>query len=479
MEDIKTYQKSNKKEGYANTGRSLNEVAKEIEDHNFEWSWYCEYPPIPAWKKEVDGEIHKKSLESLAEKHDDHQLSLYFHFPYCKKKCLYCVCFNEITRDNDKVEEFLKYQVKEIDMVKKIFDSKGYSPNFQMIHLGGGSPSMMTTEQLEGLIQKINSLTDVKRLKEIAIEIDPRTVDLEKLEEYSQLGISRISLGVQDFDPNVQKAINRVQPLDMIQGLVEKRGLFKSLNFDILYGLPYQTIESFRKTTETVIKLSPDRISTALMYYNPSLIKHQKAMDETKIPSFHDKTIMFLEICEALQDSGYLKIGIDHFSKPSEELGKAFMNKNLGRSSLGYTYASEDILGLGAWSMSRINNVYSQNTSSLKEYYGSISNEKFATFRGYVLNQDELLRREIIKDIICYSKVDFKDIENKFSINFKEYFKKELENLSAPIKEGMVIFNDDSLNLTNFGNFFQRNICAYFDTFYQNKNMEYQHSRKI
>lgn len=459
---------------------SPEEIVKLIEKYDFEWSWYSDYPPTGFWKNDFLVKDYKDALNKLVLK-KNHPLALYFHFPYCPKRCFFCVCANDLTNDSKKVDIYLKSQFKEIELIYDFFKKNDYKSNIKLIHLGGGSPSFMNESQIKSLIEKIELLVDINELQEFSIEVDPRTVNEEKLFYYSKLGINRISLGIQDFNPEVQGAINRVQSKEMVRELLSPRvrEAFKSINFDLIYGLPYQTRDSFKETIEEVIKFSPDRISTGFLFYNPGLLKHQQVMDSSKIPSFRDKNLMFIDAIKRFTEEGYVMIGIGHFAKPEDSLALAFKNKSLGRSQMGYTPGvAEDFIGFGPWAMGRILNYNYQNTHSVSEYMNLLDNEKFPVFRGYILNKDELIRRDVIKDIICFASLDYSKIEEKYGIIFKDYFEKELEKLDFFVREGMLIKKPNGFFLTDLGKFFQRHICTCFDKFFKGGE-EYKHSREI
>ena len=459
---------------------SLKEIAELIEKYDFEWSWYSDYPPTGFWKNDFSEKDYKEALNSLILK-KNHPISLYFHFPFCPKRCFFCVCPSEITKETKNVDNFLKYQFKEIDLLMDFFDKRAFKPNIKLVHLGGGSPSFMNKEQITNLVQKMSLLVDINKLEEFSIEIDPRTVDKEKLVHYSELGINRISLGIQDFDDRVQKAVNRVQPKELIEELFssEIRSCFKSINFDLIYGMPLQTRESFKNTVEEVIKFSPDRISTGFMFYKPELLAHQRIMRPSEIPNFHEKTMMFLEAIQRFTEEGYVMIGIGHFTKPKDNLAIALKNRTMGRSQMGYTPGvSEDFIGFGPWAMGRILNYYYQNNHSVSDYCEVLNNGRFPVFRGYILSKDEMIRREVIREIICFSSVDYNKIEKKYGINFMDYFKEELKSLDFFVKEGMVEKSSDGFDLTYIGRFFQRHVCTCFDKLFKEKK-KYRHSLHV
>jgi len=451
-----------------------------IEKYDKPGSFYTDYPPSGLWLNCFGDKEYRKALTELTKK-ENHPLSVYIHYPFCQKQCLYCQCHTIISRDREKTGKFISDICKEISTLKKFFDNNDYSPNIREIHLGGGSPSFMDEKEFETLYMELNSLVNIKSLDEFAIEIDPRTFDKSRMDYYHEKGISRISLGVQDFDPKVQKAINRIQPREMIEELLipSIRNNFKNgVSFDLIYGMPFSTIESTLKTLEIVKELSPDRIAFCILGYRPDLYKHQKAMGNSKIPSNYEQTIMNLEGTIYLTDNGYEQIGIDHFAKPGDSLVTAKRNKTIHRNAMGYTPGRcKDFFGFGLSSMGRILNYYFQNVYTIPEYSSAIAQAKFPIFRGYNLNKDEEIRREIMHSLINYSCVSFAEFEKKHNIDFKYYFKEEINSLQGFIDDNLVEISKESLNVTLTGRFFYRHICEVFDILLKG-GKHYKHSRE-
>jgi len=447
-----------------------------IKKYNVDGPYYSSYPVLSEWSNSFSNTDYLSGLNELCAK-DNTPIFLYIHFPFCIKQCYYCICNSIITYNHSVTKKYLNHISKEIDLLFNFFEKHSYTPNIKMIHLGGGSPNLMNNIEFNFLIEKIKSLTDINNLYEFAIEIDPRTVNKEKIAYYASKGINRLSFGIQDFDPYVQKAINRIQPSIMIEKLLspEIRKLFKSVNFDILYGLPLQTKESFNKTIETVIKLSPDRITLIKYAHLPKKIRHQRLINEDALPSYVDGQQMFIEAINNLTSNGYEHVGIDHFGKSTDEMIKAKINNTLWRNFGGVSPGgTHNIIGIGPTSTSSVNNFYIQNVYSLSEYYDSIDKNKFPVLRGYKLDTDDLIRRKIINEIICYGFLKFNEIEKLFDINFNNYFETELNMLNGLITDGFILFDTKSLTVTSLGRIFIRHICKIFDKKYSKKENIYR-----
>lgn len=431
------------------------------------YAMYVEYPHKSVWSDKISDSDFKIALNNLFSENKNAPLLLYLHIPFCPRQCYYCTCHTFITNNHEKIQNYLNTLCLEIDLLRNLFEKYSVKPNFREIHLGGGSPTILLKKEFDALIEKIQSITDIKKLTEFAIEIDPRVTTIEMLRYYHGKGINRISFGVQDFDPDVQKAVNRIQPAYLTEKLLtpEIRKYFHGINFDIMWGLPKQTRKTFRKTIETAIKLSPDRISLLLLHYAPEVKKHQKKMKISEFPSTEEKTAIFHETIETLQKAGYVRIGLEHFAKPSDDLAKALKNSTLRWNNMGYTSGRYyDIIGLGPWSASTITpEYYFQNVYSLKEYESTVKKLKFPVYRGYKLNKDDIIRRNIIHNLRIYFSVDFGNIENKYNIIFTEYFEKELSMMNDLINDGILNLTEKTIEVTELGKYFTMQVCRIFD----------------
>lgn len=444
---------------------SVNELRKKY-SHNL-YAMYVEYPHKSIWSKNFTDEHFKIASKNLFCRKKDTPLLLYVHIPFCLRQCFYCTCHTFITKDYEKIKSYLNTLYREIDMLKELFNNYSVTPNFREIHLGGGSPTILHEKEFEQLIEKLGSIADIKQLSEFAIEVDPRETSKEKLLYYHSKGITRLSFGVQDFDLNVQKAVNRVQPPELLEKVLtpDIRKQFRSINFDIMWGLPGQTPESYKKTIDTVVKFSPDRISLLMLHYAPDVKKHQKLMKQHNIPDVNEKTKLFQIACQMLENNGYVRIGLEHFAKTTDELAIALKNKTLHWNSLGYTAGRYlDIIGIGSGSSSRItDNYYFQSHYPLSDYETSIANNKFPVYRGYKLNNDDVIRREIIHKLRNYFSLNFNNIETQYDIEFKKYFKSENDALKKLAEDGILELSGNTMTVTELGKYFIFHVCHVFD----------------
>lgn len=450
-----------------------------VKKYSYRTAYYSDYPILGLWDKKFGDEEYRRAIRELAEQKYDKPFLLYIHFPYCPKQCFYCMCFSEISQSHDKTKQFLENNRREIEMFKDICDQNSWKPNITRIHFGGGSPSFMDKEEFKAIIEQLKILVDPKEVEEFAIEIDPRTVTQEMMQFYSEMGINRISFGIQDFNPDVQRAVNRIQPIEMIERLMapEIRKLFTGVNFDMIFGLPRQTRKSFRESMEEVIKLSPDRLGVCILGWRPDVFIHQRAIKEEELPTIEAAALMNFDAIQKLLDNGYERIGIDFHAKSTDDLAMALREHTLRRSAMGYSRGEIiDCLGFGPSAMSRMGDYYFQRGYDLPKHDLDLEKGKFPVIRGWKLTKDEQMRRDIMESIVCYSKVDFGEIEQKYNIDFKSYFKQDLELLNELIKDGIVKINDNSLDVTEMGRFFHRHVCVAFDALLR-KGKEYKHAR--
>ena len=330
--------------------------------------------------------------------HCEKPLHVYLHIPFCKKLCHYCICNIVVTNDRSKIQFFLDHLLKEIDNLKAFYERHGKTPRIEEIHFGGGTPSHLDRAQFSSLRDKLGSL-DHSRPREVAMEIDPRTVNEADLLFYASQGVTRISFGIQDFNDRVQKAINREQPPELIEGLLTSEVTSRlSVNFDLLYGLPFQSRKTIRETLETVKKFSPDRITVLKYCHAPELRKHMKLINVSDLPPQEELPLMFLDIAEYLVDEGYVWIGLDHFAKPWDSLSMNPVVRTFNGFKPGPV---KDMIGLGPTSTHSIGNCYAQNHYDLNNYYNAVNRGEFPIERGYLLTQEDEIRREAIFSLLC------------------------------------------------------------------------------
>lgn len=441
-----------------------------IEKYNLSCPYYTSYPTFSEWSSDFTSYNYLAGLADLCAKATDVPIFLYIHFPFCKKRCYFCICNSIIADDHQKIREFLNYLFREIDLLNAFFEKHSYVPNIKRIHLGGGSPSFMDIEEFGLLIEKLKTMVDFNNLDEFVVEVDSNTISKEKLIYYQGKGVNRISLGIQDFEPKVQKVVNRVHTPELIEELLspEIRKCFRSINFDLLYGLPLQNRESFKSTIELVKNLSPDRITLLKYAHVPEIRKHQKLIKESSLPNNYEKNMIFIESVYNLIDCGYKYIGIDHFAKPTDDLTQALDDRALWRNFNGFTPGrTHHIIGLGPTSSGSLINCYARNLDSLAEYYRRIDNHEFPAGCGYKLCRDDLIRRDVINEILCYQSLDFSEIGRKYHIDFSKYFRREIEALTVLIEDGLLDRSIDTITVTPLGRIFIRHICKVFDLYLQ------------
>ncbi len=408
-------------------------------------------------------------------------LSLYFHIPFCATLCFYCACNKVVTKNRDRAKEYLKYLFAEIAMQGKLYDD---SRSVLQLHLGGGTPTFLSIEQIEKLltISKENFNLISGKQRDYSIEIDPRTVSIQTIADLHQLGFNRLSLGVQDFDPDVQKAVHRIQSeqdtLQIIQTAQEQN--YESINVDLIYGLPLQTADSFARTLDTIIDASPDRLSIFNYAHLPQMFAPQQRIKEADLPTAEQKLNMLSQTVEQLTAAGYVYIGMDHFAKPGDALVKARDQHKLHRNFQGYaSHADCDLIGMGITSISKVANCYSQNVKSLDDYYSLISEKKLPVARGINLNTEDRLRREIIESLMCYGEIEFAGFERRYDIDFNSYFSNELESLEKMQRDGLLEFNPKRITVLPPGRFLIRNIGMVFDAYLQSSRETPRYSRLV
>ncbi len=448
--------------------RSASLTPELIEKYDVQGPYYTSYPTGRQWTGEFGAENFRRGLEELVRSDPNVPLSLYLHIPFCKRRCRFCFCFAEVTRSRERIDEFLGVLFQEIQLVRRLFDSLGVEPNFREIHLGGGSPSYLEIDQLKTLIERLRLLVNIESLDEFSLETDAITVTSEKLLQCRDLGISRISFGIQDFDEQVQRAIGRVQSPELIASLMtpEVRRSFHGVNFDLMYGLPFQTRESFRETVARVVDLSPSRAAIYSYFHMPEMYPNQSPIHQADLPGTVEKALIFADAAEAFVRNGYEFIGIDHFSRPTDDLARAKSAGTLLRHFMGYTAGrTPHLIGLGPTSISAFGNCYAHNTYSINEYRQAIQAGRLPLLRGYRMTEDDKIRWAVISRFLAYMSVEFHDIDERFGIDCRSYFADELAGLESFIDDGLVEWTTDGFRATELGVFFARHVCARFDRY--------------
>ena len=430
---------------------------------------YTSYPTAPVW----DDKFHQADLEEFLHNAESAAtpVSLYMHLPFCENLCLFCACNVVIQKDKKAAIPYLESLKAEINHVSGFVSRQREVVQF---HWGGGTPTYLSPAQLQDLFGYTRERFSFAANAEIGIEVDPRVTTHEHLATLRKLGFNRLSMGIQDFTPEVQKTIHRVQPFELTRDLiVEARRLgFDSVNVDLIYGLPYQTAASFAESIDKVLELNPDRIAMFSYAHVPWLRKQHGAF-QGHLPEGMEKFHIFKIGVRKFTDAGYLYIGMDHFARPGDELAIAQSNRTLHRNFQGYTTkAGADLYGMGVSAISSIGEAYAQNDRALATYQSAVAERGLATMRGYRLNSDDLLRREVITKLLCHTVVRKREIENTFQIRFDEYFASELAELRAMRDDGLVLLSDDEIRVTTLGRIFIRNLAMPFDRYLREQKMD-------
>ncbi len=430
---------------------------------------YTSYPTAPVWRDDFG----PSDLEQIFGDADAAAtpISLYMHLPYCESLCLFCACNVVITKDTSRVPPYLGTLEKEIERVSKHVSRSRPVVQF---HWGGGTPTYLTPAQMEQLFGFARERFTFSPEAEIGIEVDPRVTSRDHLEMLRKLGFNRLSLGIQDFHPEVQQAIHRIQPFELTRDLIaHARGLgFDSINVDLIYGLPYQTAERFRATVAQVLTFSPDRVAMFSYAHVPWLHKQQGSF-AAHLPEGMQKFNIFCAGLQAFLDAGYLYIGMDHFARPGDELAVAQQNRTLHRNFQGYTTkAGADLYGMGVSAISGIGRAYGQNVREVAGYTEAIEGGGLATMRGYRLSEDDALRREVISRLLCHTVISEAEISREFGIRFDEYFASELERLESFAVDGLVSLGSEEISTTWLGRIFIRNIAMIFDPYLEKQKLE-------
>ena len=406
-------------------------------------------------------------------------LSLYVHIPFCESLCYYCACNKIITKHHDRAKPYLHYLAREIELnVERL----GGRPSVTQLHLGGGSPTFLNDEELAELMAIIRRSFNLLDDGEFSIEIDPRTVTRQRLANIRAMGFKRLSFGVQDFDPAVQKAVHRIQPAAQVFDLVAaSRELgFDSVNVDLIYGLPLQTPESFKRTLAQVNELRPDRIALYAYAHLPERFKPQRRIDAFELPSGAARLDMLSNSLEAFIGAGYVYVGMDHFALPDDALAIAKRQGRLHRNFQGYSTQPDcDLIGLGVSSIGRVGATYSQNAKTMEEYVDLLNQGRLPVVRGLALNRDDLVRRAVIMALMCQGWLQFESIELAWLINFKTYFANELEALKKLVDDGLVEIDESGIGVTADGWFFVRAVAMVFDRHLQADRTRARFSRII
>lgn len=439
---------------------------------------YTSYPTADRFHADFTAQSYIRYLQQRSSNSNRPPLSLYIHIPFCASLCYYCACNKVITKDRSKSATYLSYLEKELQLIKQYLTTP---ETVSQLHLGGGTPTFLSEAEMRQLMLMLRSHFAFSADAEISIEIDPRTVTTEYLNLLAELGFNRTSLGVQDFNEQVQIAVHRIQPYEMVERCIQESRVagFQSINFDLIYGLPKQDLTSFSKTLDQVIELSPARIALYNYAHLPTRFKPQRRINEIDLPTAEQRLQIFLMSIRRLLDAGYVYIGLDHFAKPDDSLALAVKDKSLHRNFQGYTTRADcDLIALGLSSIGKIGASYGQNFRTLDEYYGALDQGILPVEKGFDLNADDLMRREIIMDLMCSSTLNMADIESKHQISFKDYFASELDRLQLYTEEELISIDENTVSVKSKGRMFVRAFSMVFDQ-YLSRQTEAKYSKLI
>jgi oxygen-independent coproporphyrinogen III oxidase len=428
---------------------------------------YTSYPTADRFVEAFGEQEYKQALQVREIGRVSLPLSVYIHIPFCESLCFFCACNKIVTKHHERSAIYLSYLSREIDLQ---IEQLGKKPHITQLHLGGGSPTFFSDAELTQLMSEIRNKFLMSPVGEYSIEIDPRTVDKKRLQNLKALGFNRLSFGVQDFDKEVQKAVHRIQPYEQVESLVNasRQLKFESINMDLIYGLPKQTMKSFYRTLDQVLTLRPDRIALYAYAHLPERFKPQRRIISEDLPSAANKINMLSTAISRLMEAGYVYIGMDHFALADDDLAIAKRQGRLQRNFQGYSTQPEcDLIGLGVSSIGRIGATYSQNAKTMEEYCDAIDQGHLPIVRGLGLTSDDLIRRTVIMSIMCQGEVQYESIELAYMIDFKSYFSHELEVIKPLQNAGMVTIDEMGIEVTQMGWFFVRAIAMVFDKYLQ------------
>jgi oxygen-independent coproporphyrinogen III oxidase len=440
---------------------------------------YTSYPTADRFVEAFGSAAYRNWLGRRTVGGSGRPLSLYVHIPFCNTICYYCACNKIITKDHGRSAKYIKYLGKEIAMQSAALDGNG---DVIQLHWGGGTPTFLAHDEMKRLMDLINSHFKLLPGGEYSIEVDPRKVDRETVKLLAELGFNRMSVGVQDFEPAVQQAVNRIQSLEETQLVIEsaREFGFKGISVDLIYGLPKQNVISFNHTLDEVLKLSPDRLSIYNYAHLPALAKPQRRIHESELPSADAKLQILQLAIRRLTDAGYVFIGMDHFAKPDDELAVAQRQGRLHRNFQGYsTHAEADLLAFGVSAIGKVGPTYCQNYRTLDEYYDALDRNELPVMRGLELTADDLLRRSIIQALMCHFELSIESVEIAHLIDFKSYFADELAALREMEQAGLLSIDSQWITVEPKGRMLVRVIAMAFDRYLRTDRERARYSKVI
>ncbi len=436
-----------------------------LEKYNQPGPRYTSYPTAVHFNSDFNEQSFIREIKSSNTGDKMTDISLYFHFPFCHELCFFCACNMIVTHNPVRVERYLDRLKREIELIGSYIH-----PDRKVVqmHWGGGTPTYLTPDQLRDIYNHINGHFNFSEDAEISIEIDPRTVGDNRLSILKELGFNRVSFGLQDFNPLVQKEVNRIQTYEQNAFVIEesRRLSFDSINVDLMYGLPHQTITSYKDTLDKVLSFSPDRLAVFNYAHVPWLKKHQAVLPNDVMPGTSERLNILKHVIERLTGAGYVYIGMDHFARPDDELSLAMANRTLYRNFQGYsTRANTEIYALGMSSISQLESAYAQNLKSVKEYEQRIDAGLPATHLGVKLTAEDQLRRYVINEIMCNNRIVKTEVERRFKISFDDHFNGIMPDLDVFIDDGLVEVSTEKIEVPNEGRLVVRNIAMVFDAY--------------
>ena len=442
---------------------------------------YTSYPTADRFTDSFGYRDYLQAVAGLRTRGSRNPLSLYVHIPFCENICYYCACNKVITKNREKAATYLSYLKHEIEMQGKLFDGMNV---VEQLHLGGGTPTYLSDAQMSDLMAHLQRWFRFAsdEVGEFSIEVDPRTVSAERVASLRRQGFNRLSLGVQDFDLNVQKAVNRIQPENLTLDIIKaaRAENYRSVSIDLIYGLPGQNVISMGQTLAKVISAAPDRISLYNYAHMPHLFKPQRRINDDDLPSAEAKLDMLALSIRRLTDAGYVYIGMDHFALPNDDLAIAQQQGRLHRNFQGYsTHAESDMVSCGVSAISSVASTYSQNVKTLDEYYDAIDKNELPIVRGIRLTMDDVLRRLIIQRLMCNFELAIASIETAYPITFASYFESELKSLRELEADGLLTIDEEWISVTMKGRLLIRNICMVFDHYLQTVPTQQRYSKTI
>ena len=450
-----------------------------IRKHDVSGPRYTSYPTADRFveafgENELRQWFAKRNIGGISQ-----PLSVYVHLPFCESICYYCGCNKIVTRDHSRAAKYIRYLERELELIAPLL---GKDAGISQLHWGGGTPNFLGREEMSRLMQLLQERLPRAKEFECAIEVDPRHTPAGSMEFLRGLGFNRLSLGVQDFDPEVQRAVHRIQPFELVEGVTReaREAGFRSINFDLIYGLPRQSLDSFNRTLDCVVGLRPDRIALYSYAHLPQLFKPQRRIVPAELPSPETKLQILTLAIGRLTRASYVYIGMDHFARADDDLAIAQRQGRLQRNFQGYSsFPESDLIGLGVSAIGRIGPTYYQNEKRLDDYYAALDDGRLPVARGIELSSDDLVRRAVIQALACHSRVSIESIELAYLVEFKSYFAAELKDLRTLQSEGLVDLSDEWITVTPRGRLLVRIICMVFDRYLREARARATYSKVI